>query len=359
MKNSQRLIRPLIEGPLDLIGDVHGEIDALRALLERLHYRDDGSHPDNRHLIFVGDLCDRGPDSPAVIKVVRRLVEEGRAQCILGNHELNLLRRDLKHGNHWFLERDDAQYRAAVAEFGHSVRSHPDEEASVIAFLESLPLALERDDLRVVHATWDTGAIELVRGIEGSVNEAFIQFDNRLKSMPGADALRRAAHAEKTQYKHLLKDRDAEVPQLTAHATYEEFYQNNHPLRVLTSGLERVTAVPFFASGQWRFVERVPWWTHYRDVTPVVFGHYWRWHDRTRVKGLMKDGLYPFGNDQPDEWHRNLDGHEVGFCVDFSAGVRFKERQHGRTERFHGRLAALRWPEKTVVFDEELANPSA
>ena len=96
-----QLIQPLPEGPLDIVGDIHGEIDALESLLGHLGYRADGDHPQGRMLVFVGDLVDRGPDSPAVIERVRALVLRGRALCILGNHELSLLRDDTKRGNTW------------------------------------------------------------------------------------------------------------------------------------------------------------------------------------------------------------------------------------------------------------------
>ena len=67
------LIQPLFDGPLDIIGDVHGEIDPLRSLLRHLGYDDGGLHPDGRRLVFVGDLTDRGPDSPAVVNLIQRL----------------------------------------------------------------------------------------------------------------------------------------------------------------------------------------------------------------------------------------------------------------------------------------------
>jgi hypothetical protein len=64
-----RLIQQMVGGPVDIIGDVHGEIDALKRLLSRL-----GCQPERgiaqRPLIFVGDLVDRGPDSPAVVELV-------------------------------------------------------------------------------------------------------------------------------------------------------------------------------------------------------------------------------------------------------------------------------------------------
>jgi Calcineurin-like phosphoesterase len=72
--------------PLDIIGDIHGEHDALRAVLAGLGYDEAGLHPQGRSLVFVGDLCDRGPDSPGVVARVRRLVEAGRAVELLGSH---------------------------------------------------------------------------------------------------------------------------------------------------------------------------------------------------------------------------------------------------------------------------------
>ena len=57
----------LPDAPLDIIGDVHGEFEVLQALLHHLGYHEYGVHPEGRKLVFVGDLCDRGPDSPAIM----------------------------------------------------------------------------------------------------------------------------------------------------------------------------------------------------------------------------------------------------------------------------------------------------
>ena len=86
------LIAPLFEGNLDVIGDIHGEIGALSSLLSRLGYDGNGRHPEGHRLVFLGDLVDRGPDSIAVFRLVQHLVNKGNAQCVVGNHELNLLR---------------------------------------------------------------------------------------------------------------------------------------------------------------------------------------------------------------------------------------------------------------------------
>lgn len=99
---SNHFVQPLYDAALDIIGDIHGEIDALKSLMKVLGYDENGQHLAQRKLIFVGDLCDRGLDSVAVIQLVKRLIENGNAQCVLGNHELNLLIESKREGNGWF-----------------------------------------------------------------------------------------------------------------------------------------------------------------------------------------------------------------------------------------------------------------
>lgn len=73
---------------VNVIGDVHGCISELELLLDQL---------DDRHICFVGDLTDRGPDSLSTFNRVRELVDDGRASCVRGNHD-DKLRRAL-NGN--------------------------------------------------------------------------------------------------------------------------------------------------------------------------------------------------------------------------------------------------------------------
>ena len=76
----ESLVQPLFDGSIDLVGDVRGEIEALIALLQPLGYDESGLHPEKRRLVFLGDLTDRGPDSPAVVNLIQSLVEAGRVQ---------------------------------------------------------------------------------------------------------------------------------------------------------------------------------------------------------------------------------------------------------------------------------------
>ncbi|WP_443034068.1 polynucleotide kinase-phosphatase [Streptomyces sp. CA2R106] len=124
-----------LTGPFDIIGDVHGCSSELETLLARLGYRD-GAHPEGRTAVFVGDLVDRGPDSPGVLRRVMGMVEAGTALCVPGNHE-NKLGRYLKgrkvqhtHGLAETIEqfeREDARdpdFRARVRTFVEGLVSH-------------------------------------------------------------------------------------------------------------------------------------------------------------------------------------------------------------------------------------------
>jgi protein phosphatase len=84
-------------GPFDLIGDVHGCHVELVELLNDLGYEIDADGRSARHLqgrraLFLGDLVDRGPATPAVLRLVMGMVAEGSALCIPGNHEVKLVR---------------------------------------------------------------------------------------------------------------------------------------------------------------------------------------------------------------------------------------------------------------------------
>ncbi|KNB53305.1 polynucleotide kinase-phosphatase [Streptomyces caatingaensis] len=131
-----------LTGPFDIVGDVHGCREELESLLTRLGYllrRDDAGrpvdaeHPDGRTAVFVGDLVDRGPDSPGVLRLVMGMVTAGHALCVPGNHENKLGRHlsgrqvRLTHGlaeTMEQLERETPEFRERVREFIRSLVSH-------------------------------------------------------------------------------------------------------------------------------------------------------------------------------------------------------------------------------------------
>ena len=127
-----------LTGPFDIIGDIHGCHTELVALLTELGWTvtdggTDATNPDGRIAMFLGDLVDRGPATPAVLRLVMTLVASGRALCIPGNHENKLQRalagRNVKisHGLAESLAQLDAEppeFRAEVERWIDGLVSH-------------------------------------------------------------------------------------------------------------------------------------------------------------------------------------------------------------------------------------------
>lgn len=131
-------------GPFDIIGDVHGCRDELLELLAELGYTiepdgaEDGAGPraippSGRKAVFVGDLVDRGPDTPGVLRLVMDMVERGDALCVPGNHDVKLMRAlrgrpvRVAHGLAESLEQLEAEseeFRDRVAQFIDGLVSH-------------------------------------------------------------------------------------------------------------------------------------------------------------------------------------------------------------------------------------------
>lgn len=336
------LIQPLPAGPLDIVGDIHGELQAVLDLMGHLGYDPQGHHPQGRRLVFVGDFVDRGPDSPGVVDLVQRLVEGGHACAIAGNHEINLLRHDPKDGAGWFF---DERYASDTAKYSHFARAtNTLQRARIERFLNDLPLGLERDDLRIIHAAWHAPDVAKARAMPlGSARSAYDRWEAEAARLAHERSIADRMRQEKAIWPHSLEDGQRCPPFLQAHCDNELNKALVNPLKVLTCGLECRSHTPFFAGNKWRFVQRMPWWDDYEDSIPVVIGHYWR---STLASQHTHEGL--FGNIAPWAWH-GAKGNV--FCVDYSVGARAQAKTFGRPCA-HMKLAALRWPERTLVLDD-------
>jgi protein phosphatase len=140
--------RPLLNdlrsetGPFDVIGDVHGCREELEELLTRLGYelaRDSAGrpvgavHPEGRRVIFLGDLVDRGPDTPGVMRLAMGMIQQENALAVAGNHEVRLVRalRGRKIGaTHGLaetlrqLQDEGPEFSRQVADFCHGLLAH-------------------------------------------------------------------------------------------------------------------------------------------------------------------------------------------------------------------------------------------
>jgi len=132
-------------GPFDIIGDVHGCFDELVDLLTNLGYsiekqaNGDGAPaytaqpPEGRKAIFLGDLVDRGPKIPEVLKLAMSMVAAGTALCVPGNHDVKLMRKlrgkdvQITHGladSLEQMEKESPEFRDRVSKFIDSLVSH-------------------------------------------------------------------------------------------------------------------------------------------------------------------------------------------------------------------------------------------
>ena len=333
-----QFIQTLFDGQLDIIGDIHGEIDALNALLAQLGYDVEGEHPQARKLIFVGDLCDRGPNSLAVIKKVKQLMDAGHAQCVLGNHELNLLIDAQREGNGWFYGSPHEDDHKAFQSIAASV----EDREWILEFLQSLPLALDSSRLRVVHACWNNDAIQKLRELStDSVAAAYQYYVQKIQQMGEQHGIVNEAKIEQQKYIHLLKNPEQAPPYLKALAQQDLMEQMENPIKLMTSGAEKLVDTLFYVGGKWRFIDRLAWWDEYKDQIPVVIGHYWRNFKSVEEKtGLFKqiEPLAWFGR------HKNV------FCVDYSVGKRYQDRQ--KMQPFSNQIGALRFPEMQLMLED-------
>ena len=149
----------------DLIGDIHGHAEQLTKLLAKLGYeKQQGmyAHPDRR-VIFLGDFIDRGPQIREVLEIVRAMVQQGHALAVMGNHEWNALAYhtpDPENPSEFLRKHNDKnkhQHQATLDQL------ETPELESYLAWFRTLPLWLEIEGVRAVHACWDEAEQEVVK----------------------------------------------------------------------------------------------------------------------------------------------------------------------------------------------------
>ena len=317
--------------PLDIIGDVHGELPALRALGRRLGYDVDGgwSHPEGRFLVFLGDLVDRGAHSLEVAELVLGLAGRRRALCVMGNHEYNLVAFHLKVPGYEKPKRSNAPTIQAMGK-------EPKRWGAVLDFLRSLPIGINLPELRLIHACWN--------------RESLAQTDV-LRVTPEAgdvDALSWVS-------KHIcLRSPFHETGLLDGLPGDTRDKHADIPHEALMKGFEVVAPAPFKDNdGKLRHKIRAVWWKD--DARHLVlsdktqaFGHYW---NAPPIDGHFAPP-HPSGHPDlrawgeamlrrcPPEGSLPLAGDVA--CVDF----------HGLTRASSARacIGALRWPERQIVW---------
>lgn len=260
----------------DLIGDIHGYADDLEQLLEKMSYalRDGVYRHPHRKVIFLGDFIDGGTRNRRVLEIVRPMVEAGEALAIMGNHEYNAIcyhTPDPNRPGEYLRAHSDknlGQHEKTLTEFDGS-----DDDAllDMIDWFRSLPLFIERDGLRAVHACWDAESIELLRralGDDALMADAFL-----VESCDKASE----AHAA---VEIVLKGMEFELP--AGIAFTDKYGQPRTEARIRwwlddAESLDEMVIGPsaLDAATAGRAVDCRQLVGYDRALPPVFFGHYW------------------------------------------------------------------------------------
>ncbi len=175
----------------DIIPDIHGQIEKLEHVLGALGYRQRKGawrHSDpNRSCVFLGDFIDRGRHNGSVIALVRAMQQAGSAQAIMGNHELNAIHYHTQHPEtgaplrEWS-PKNRGQHKRFLDEFPPNTPA----AAEAIDWMRQLPLYLELDGFRAVHACWDEGHIA---ELEQQTQAGVLDFEQLVRAADRQDPL--------------------------------------------------------------------------------------------------------------------------------------------------------------------------
>ncbi len=149
----------------DIIGDVHGQATLLKKLLLELGYEkgENGFFHPVRKAVFVGDFINRGPEIRKTIRLIKKMVKNGNAFAILGNHEINAILYHLKDKNGKPLVKEARKNYLSLFKTINEFSIYPDEWKKHLRWMRRLPLFLELGDIRIVHACWSDFAVEVIK----------------------------------------------------------------------------------------------------------------------------------------------------------------------------------------------------
>jgi hypothetical protein len=259
----------------DIIPDIHGQAEKLRHALQNLGWQRNGTtwrHPEpDRQIVFLGDFIDRGPENGAVIQIVRELMDAGRAQAIMGNHELNALHFhtvDPETGAPLRLHDNDnlVQHESFLKEFPLGASHTKD----VLDWMKGLPLFLETDEFRAVHAAWIQPAIYELREQTGI---GILSQDQLIRAARKSDELYELAEAvtkgpeARLPHPHSFVDKGKKVRSSVRVKWWNGDALNWHQLAMSVPDVDQLPDGPLPDD---LFATIYP-----VGEKPVFFGHYW------------------------------------------------------------------------------------
>ncbi|MFM7045785.1 MAG: metallophosphoesterase [Ilumatobacteraceae bacterium] len=267
----------------DVIGDVHGCADALERLLRKLGYRRrwrTWRHP-TRQAVFVGDLVDRGTQQIKTVQLVRRMVDAGSAQLVMGNHEFNAVAWATRHPITGERLRgagaDEKKYHDQHAAFLNEVRDGSRKHRDIVAWFRALPMFVDLGELRVVHACWHDESLDILRTAvdgDGLTLEFLVAAHDPLKQSREYWAIETALKGPEVPLPQAYLDKDDHLRERARIRWWDERARTLRTLAEIPPGCRTPSgdAYPELPDSPSDYAEPF----RYRGDKPVVFGHYWR-----------------------------------------------------------------------------------
>ena len=258
----------------DLIGDIHGHADELRALLTKLGYKQQEKSwvHDNRKVVFLGDYIDRGPKQKETVNIVRGMVEAGHALAIMGNHEFNAIgyATPASNSNNFLRphsKNNQKQHRKFLEEFPFDSPEHKD----VIAWFKTLPLYLEMPEFRAVHACYDFRQLGVIKENLGS--DYLLKDENLVTAFTAGSKLYKAIEV-------CLKGIEIDLPPGISYPDKEGIERHNVRCNWWDPKLKTFKEVALISDENIRSKlsdSELPAGSiiEYDNAKPVFFGHYW------------------------------------------------------------------------------------
>lgn len=262
----------------DIIGDIHGCAHTLERLLDQMGYRKVNGvyrHP-SRQAIFIGDIIDRGPRIREALHLVHDMVEHGSARIVMGNHEYNALgyctRARAGSGKTWLREHTPRHNRL-IKETLEQFDAYPHEWNEFLEWFYTIPLFIDEEDFRVVHACWDGDLIEKFKALQGGpyIDDDFLHASAAIESFAGQ------------VMDTLLRGTDLRLPEgmsITGRDGYvREFFRTkfwaDNPRTYADVVFQPDPLPPEVASQVLTDRERAQLISYPIDAPPVFVGHYW------------------------------------------------------------------------------------
>lgn len=258
----------------DLVGDIHGNLEKLINLFINMGYKIDNGlwiH-EGRIPVFVGDFIDRGPQQRELIQLVSHMCSSGAALAVMGNHEFNAISYFMKNsdGCGYLREHSKRNYNSHKALLDAYKGDHVG-YAEAIKWMKNLPLFLELDGIRVVHACWKESLVDESRYYLKN-NNSLEEFSWHLchdKSHVMYDVIETLLKGpESTLPKELsYKDENNILRNKVRISWWQEESENICDIAITTSAHRKMlpNAINFDSFNRYQYMSDIP----------VFFGHYW------------------------------------------------------------------------------------